>query len=508
MTDIIAGLHPLERRAIPHLAASNTLSDLCERSGMAEVEATRAIQWLSNKDVLSIENSTREEIFIDTNGQRYQTIGLPERRLINFLHRNKTFAFTDAKKADLEAEEVGPALGFLKKKALVEMNDNVVTLSATGLAFCATKKKWLEEDFLTDTFPKDKKTLSDEAKYSFASLAGRKKIVAIRQIKEKHIALTDDGKALVARFKDTAAYEDRLTAEMLKSASWKGKKFRAYDVTINVPAIHGGKRHFVNQAKEYARRIWLDMGFQEMHGQIINTSFWNFDALYTAQDHPVREMQDTFYIRNPAKGALPKGALKTAIQATHQDGGKTSSTGWSYNWDEEEARKNVLRTHTTVLSALTLSKLRKTDYPAKFFSFGRCYRNEAVDWSHLFEFNQTEGIVIDPNANFRHLLGYLRAFFSKMGFEKARFRPAHFPYTEPSVEIDVFHPARKTWIELGGAGMFRPEVVVPLLGHDVPVLAWGPGFDRIIMDHFAINDMRDLYRNDLRQLREMKYWTR
>ena len=131
-----------------------------------------------------------------------------------------------------------------------------------------------------------------------------------------------------------------------------------------------------------------------------------------------------------------------------------------------------------------------------------------MDWAHIFEFNQTDGIVVDENANFSHLLGYLKMFFKKMGYEKARFRPAYFPYTEFSVEIDVWHPVHKEWFELGGAGIFRPDVVKPLLGIDIPVLAWGPGFVRIHLEFFKINDIRDVYKNDLKDLREMREWTR
>ena len=127
-----------------------------------------------------------------------------------------------------------------------------------------------------------------------------------------------------------------------------------------------------------------------------------------------------------------------------------------------------------------------------------------MDWSHLFEFNQSDGIVVDENVTFRDLLGYLKEFFKKMGFEKARFRPAHFPYTEPSVEIDVYHPVHKKWIELGGAGMFRPELTEPLLGKPVPVLAWGLGLARLIALTYDLKDIRDLYKNDLKQLRELK----
>ena len=93
-----------------------------------------------------------------------------------------------------------------------------------------------------------------------------------------------------------------------------------------------------------------------------------------------------------------------------------------------------------------------------------------------------------------------------MGFEKIRIRPTFYAYTEPSVGIEAFHPEKKVWVELGGAGIFRPEVTTPLLGTATPVLAWGPGFDRILMDYYSIQDIRELYKNDLTQLRKMKFW--
>ena len=167
-----------------------------------------------------------------------------------------------------------------------------------------------------------------------------------------------------------------------------------------------------------------------------------------------------------------------------------------------------MRTHTTCLSAKTLAKIDKQQLPQKFFAIGKNFRNETLDWSHGFEFNQTEGIVADRNVNFRHLLGYLKQFFEKMGFEKIRIRPSYFPYTEPSVEIEVWHPEKKVWLELGGAGIFRPEVTIPLFGEYIPVLAWGPGFDRTLMDYYEIKDLRELYKNNIAQLRKMKFWVK
>jgi phenylalanyl-tRNA synthetase alpha chain len=216
-------------------------------------------------------------------------------------------------------------------------------------------------------------------------------------------------------------------------------------------------------------------------------------------------LKDTFFLNE--KDELPDKSLVKEIKKAHESG-VGGSKGWGYNWNEEDSKNLVLRTHTTCLSSKTLHEISKNkkQLPQKFFAIGKCFRNETVDWSHGFEFNQTEGIVVDRNANFRNLLGYLKQFFSKMGFEKIRMRPAYFPYTEPSVEIDAWHPEKKIWLELGGAGIFRPEVTIPLLGKHIPILAWGPGFDRIIMEFFNITDLREMYSNDINKLRNMKVW--
>ena len=312
------------------------------------------------------------------------------------------------------------------------------------------------------------------------------------------------GQKLVKTVEEVGEVIDSLTPQIIKEGSWKNKNFRRYDIKINVPSIYGGKRHFVNQAVEYIKQIWLDLGFKEMEGTMVQTSFWDLDSLFVPQDHPAREMQDTFYLKEPKYGKLPE--LSNKIREVHENGADTGSKGWGGKWSEEKAKELLLRTHTTVLSAQTINKLKKEDIPAKFFSVGKVYRNETLDWKHLFEFNQVEGIVIDPDANLKHLKGYLREFFGKMGYPDVRMRPAHFPYTEPSVEVDVFHPIKKEWVEFGGAGIFRPEVTKPLIGVETPVLAWGLGMPRIIAGYFDITDIRELYKNDLKQIKEMKIW--
>ncbi|MCH8873125.1 phenylalanine--tRNA ligase subunit alpha, partial [candidate division KSB1 bacterium] len=398
----------------------------------------------------------------------YKKRGLPERRLLHILKDKRVLNFKDAKKmGSLSDEELKASIGVLKRKNIIGLKKEKIML----IQGVEISRKLPEESFL-ELLPVKYKALSSPQIEVLKLLEKRKDMLRIKEEKTTNVEVTELGKELVGS-KVKSDLIEQITPEILRKGSWRGKKFRKYDLTIKLSDTDGGKKHFVNQAIEHGRKIWTEMGFQEMRGDIIQNSFWNFDALFQPQDHPARDMQDTFFISNQIqKGSLPDKKIVKAVKESHEGNLKNlNSKGWQDQWSEEEAKKLVLRTHTTVLSAQTLAKLKKDDIPKKFFAIGKCFRNETVDWSHGFEFNQTEGIVIDKNANFRHLLGYLKQFFKKMGFEKIRFRPAYFPYTEPSVEIDVYHKEKKVWLELGGAGMFRPEVVVPLFGKNIPVLA-------------------------------------
>ena len=276
-------------------------------------------------------------------------------------------------------------------------------------------------------------------------------------------------------------------------------------MTAPVPKSVGGKTHFVTEAIEDVRKIWIEMGFTEMEGGIVQTAFWDLDALFVPQDHPARETQDTFYLENPRRTPVPR-QIFDRVKEAHETGGTTGSKGWRYTFSRDETEQLMLRTHTTVLSAQTLLAIKegRRQMPGKYFTVGKVFRNEALDWKHLFEFHQVEGIVVDPNVTFAQLVGYLKIFFAKMGFKRIRLRPHHFPYTEPSVEVDVWNERKNQWVELGGAGVFRPEVTKTLIGEETPVLAWGLGLERIIVEYFELQDLRDLYRNDIKQLREMK----
>src|SRR3989344_5798190 len=159
--------------------------------------------------------------------------------------------------------------------------------------------KEIEEKFEKEihgqkTIIKDK-PISEKEKKIFLDLKDRKELIEIYDEKNVFAELTKLGEKISKKDLDKNLIEN-LTPEILAKKSWKGKKFRRYDVSLEVPKIYSGKRHFVNQAIDYAKRIWTDTGFEEMEGEIINESFWNFDALFTPQDHPARELQDSIFL--------------------------------------------------------------------------------------------------------------------------------------------------------------------------------------------------------------------
>ncbi|MBI2650970.1 phenylalanine--tRNA ligase subunit alpha [Candidatus Woesearchaeota archaeon] len=505
---IVYALHTFERKVLPVLKEIKSFEKIAEKTGLQKVEVMRALQWLENKKLARIDKQLKEAVALDENGIEYKKKGLPEVRFLKSIKQGPTSLKTIQEGLHLSKQEISICLGILKSKAAIEIRKvgEELVVAKTEFGEQLSNKPFPEEIFLQKNFPAYTSELKDLDKLAFENLKKRNKIIKLSIAKIINAELTDLGRKTIEHGIDEKNVIDRLTPEIIKSKAWKNKKIRSYDVKINVPSIYGGKIHFVSQAIRYIKRIWLDMGFKEMTGNIAQTSFWDLDALFVPQDHPARDMQDTFYIK-AGKGNLPKELVKK-IKSSHENGWTTGSKGWQYKGSEEAAKENLLRTHTTVLSAQTIAKLKKNELPAKFFSVGKVFRNETLSWKSLFEFIQVEGIVVDPDANFMHLKGYLKEFFAKMGFPDVRIRPAHFPYTEPSAEVDVWHPLKKQWVELGGSGIFRPEVVKPLLGFDCTVLAWGLGMERTIMEYYNISDVRDVYKNDLKQLKEMKIWMR
>jgi phenylalanyl-tRNA synthetase alpha chain len=333
-------------------------------------------------------------------------------------------------------------------------------------------------------------------------LRDRQNVVKQRESVAWILGLSAKGKALAEQGVSLEEDVAQLTPEMLQTGSWKAAKLRPYDVTTYAPEVTGGKKHPLRRIIDDIRSIFLEMGFEELEGPFVHTTFWDMDALFIPQDHPAREMQDTFYLEEPAARALPasgkEGAYVKTVAGVHENGGTTGSKGWGYEWKRAEAERTLLRTHTTVETIQRLAA--NPEGPVRAFIVGRVFRKEAMDATHLPEFHQVDGIVMEEGANLRMLIGLLREFYAKMGCEDVRVRPSYYPYTEPSLDVEVFW--NNKWMELGGAGIFRPEVTLPA-GVKHPVLAWGLGLERLAMLKLGLKDIRELYVSDLDWLRRV-----
>ncbi|XP_022826189.1 phenylalanine--tRNA ligase alpha subunit [Spodoptera litura] len=289
--------------------------------------------------------------------------------------------------------------------------------------------------------------------------------------------------------------ETDLTSEMLLTGAWKTLQFKPYNFDALGQPPECGHLHPLLKVRSEFREIFLEMGFTEMPtNQYIESSFWNFDALFQPQQHPARDAHDTFFMSSPATTTQFPMEYLERVKKVHSEGGY-GSQGYRYDWKIEEAQKNLLRTHTTAVSARMLYKLaqQKEFTPQKYFSIDKVFRNETLDATHLAEFHQVEGVIADHGLGLADLISVLDTFFKRLGFDKLQFKPAYNPYTEPSMEIFAYHTGLGKWIEIGNSGVFRPEMLLPMgLPEDVNVIAWGLSLERPTMIKYGLNNIRDL----------------
>ncbi|WP_292466926.1 phenylalanine--tRNA ligase subunit alpha [Methanolobus sp.] len=460
-------------------------SELAEKAEMKMETAIQAAFLLEEKELAQVEETVTEIFELTNEGTKYAAEGLPERQIINAISEPVSM---DELKEKFNPAVVGIATGWMRRKgwASIEKGMIVPTGNADPSADEQVLAAFAGEEKTFDELGADKNVVNDLIK---------RKLVLKSEDKQRKIILTSKGMELVAAGIVVEEEFAQITSEMLKSGEWKNKKFRPYNIHTTPKPIYGAKIHPYQRLIDEMRRIFLDMGFTEIKGEAIQSSFWNFDSLFQPQDHPAREMQDTFHLSSTSE--LPE-EYRDNVCAMHEHGGETESTGWGSKWSEEIACKNVLRTHTTALTIKYLAD--NPEPPIKAFSIDRAYRRETIDPTHTPEFEQLEGVVMDKDMSFSNLLGCLSEFYHRMGFEDVRFRPGYFPYTEPSVEPEVYVDGLG-WVELGGAGVFRKEVTHPL-GIKYPVLAWGLGVSRLAMLKLGLKDLRQLYHSDIDWLRK------
>ena len=469
--------------------------EIFEKGGFSKkVEVMNSASWLQSKNLVIKKDFIKTVYSLGKEGKEYLKNGLPEKNALKFIDKNSGKATLQELSKTLNRNEIPIAIGWLKKNKWVEITKEKDTiLRITNLGKQASKKEVLEEKIL--------KQLNETPnifidKNQVKSLLSRKNIIKEKEIITSNISLTDNGKKILEKGIQIQDEISQITSDIIKTGKWKDKKIRPYDIKTFAPSVYGGKPHPLTELISQIRTIFLEMGFEEIKGNFVESSFWNMDMLFIPQDHPAREMQDTLYCSNPSEIKIKEKKLQEIISQVHKDGGSTGSDGWGYDFSNKEGEKPLLRTHTTVNTIRYLYNNPKP--PCKVFSIERVFRKENIDSTHLPEFYQIEGIIHEKDANFKQLIGVLKEFYRRMGFEKIRCRPGYFPYTEPSMEVDVYY--NNQWMELGGSGIFRPEVTEPV-GVKEPVLAWGLGLERLAMLKFGLKDIRDLYISDLSWLR-------
>jgi phenylalanyl-tRNA synthetase alpha chain len=460
-----------------------------------KVEIINASSWLQSKKLIKIDEIFKKLYSLEKEGHKYFKEGLPEKRALKFISKNGGKIELDKLNSFLNPKEKSIAIGWLikKKLAVVKKEKDKTIIVITDSGYNNLKNEDRDEVIIKKLHLKPNIEINNE---NIKDLLSRKNIIKEKEYINNIINLTENGKKLLEHKIEIKDEISNITNSIIIKNEWKNKIIRPYDIFSFSPSIYGGKSHPLINLILKIKQIFLEMGFHEIEGNYVESSFWNMDVLFIPQDHPAREMQDTLYLKNPNYIEIENENLLKKIKDIHENGGITSSSGWGYNFLDIEGKKPLLRTHTTVNTIRYLYNNPKP--PCKIFSIGKVFRKENIDPTHLPEFYQIEGIIHEENTNFRQLIGILKEFYGRMGFKKIRFRPGYFPYTEPSMEVDVFY--NNKWMELGGSGIFRPEVTEPI-GVKSPVLAWGLGLERLAMLTFNLNDLRNIYTSDLEWLR-------
>ncbi|MHB8421224.1 MAG: phenylalanine--tRNA ligase subunit alpha [Leptospirales bacterium] len=499
--------HPLEISLLKALSLSpggiweeTLLSDL----GLDPGQIQMAFGWLKAKDMIveSVEE-TRTEITLTDSGRVAVQEGFPEEWILEQLRANPDLTLDSLRKSVSDPAQISKAIGELKEMGVLTIIPGGSLRIGNPLPASTVRTFSLIRE-LDKVSPLIFETLSptdQELIGAFQRKRGKGKGILRFDVREKRRISLKPG-ALDGV--DLTLQTDLLgpvTPEMIQTRSYRDRRFRPYSLNTPPPRPQIGLTHPYREYLDQVRKQLVRLGFEEMDGPIVESEFWNMDALFIPQTHPARDIHDIYFVRDPRESPPLDPEIGPRVKAVHTGEGKTfGSRGWRQPFNETQARRLLLRSQGTALSARTLSRIPRI--PGKYFALARCFRYEQVDQTHAVDFYQAEGIILEQHTSFRTLLGLLSLFAREVaGAQEVHFKPAYFPFTEPSVEVHVRHPVLG-WMELGGAGLLRPEVLGPL-GIDVPVIAWGLGIDRMAMMRLGLSDIRDLFSGSLNTLYEM-----
>ena len=512
MQDNKSQLHPIEKSLLKTLASNQPMSikNLSHVTGLNIDQVRRGTEWLKYKNLISIRDKSTVKISVGTQGLNAIKDQFPERRLVESVKQGlntmgKLFnagVFSDNNERTVAFRYAVHINKWLAQKPPSAPGGEATLVVLPSSDEASTEELLLKKIHKATLISEDQLSNMSQEELNALDSLKRRHFLIEQKNKDSDIILSDKGRQLLSALQqlnderleqETEKHRiNQLTSQLITSGRWKHVRFNLLDVEASAPSIHAGKKHPLQNLIDEIKEVFVGMGFLEIEGPMIQPSFWNFDVLFTPQDHPARDMQDTFYIhqKNQTLPAMDQNIVDN-VSSIHM-------RGWQYEWDSEESKRIVLRTHTTPVTIKYLADSKLED--SRVFTVGRVFRNEKTSYKHLVEFNQIEGVVTSSGVTLRDLMGLQTEFYSKLGINKVKFWPTYFPYTEPSLQSMIYNETLDKWVELFGMGIFRPEVTEPL-GIKNPVLAWGGGIERIAMIRFGLNDVRDLYANNLGWLR-------
>ncbi|MDD2477873.1 MAG: phenylalanine--tRNA ligase subunit alpha [Candidatus ainarchaeum sp.] len=435
----------------------------------------RSLELLKDNNIISEQIKVINFYEISEIGKVAVKEGLVEKHFCDYLKNNvvKVSELKDLEINNFSKNDCSLAFGIAKNNNLISIEKGVIVVKA-------------DYDKLINKVLDNLKNIKEVSDQKVIDALLKRKLILKKQMTEKRYTFLEDADFEVV--KDNTLF---LSSKLLKSGEYKDIKFKEYEVSKLPKPKQIGRIHPLRQIIYYIRDLYLEMGFKEMTSPYVETSFWPMDSMFISQDHPMREIQDTFYL--PDKGTLPDKELTGKIALVHESGGKTGSLGHQYKWDIEAAKQLVLRSHTTAATYRKFYELTDEEKKeCKYFSIGKVFRNETIDSTHLPEFHHAEGFVIGKGLSLAHLIGFIKVFFKKLGIENIKIKPTYNPYTEPSVEVFAYLPSLGKWAEIMNSGVFRKESLEPY-GIEGDVIAWGIGIERIAMLVYGKRNIKDIY---------------